>query len=421
MPVEHAARVEDEIAHGFGMAAMVGGALIGLAAGVAVVGATALTGGLAAVAIAGAVAGGGLAGGQILSGLNTIFDLPEPTTGMLAIGSPNVSINGRAAIHAELSSASSCSGLPFNHPWWPTTVTVKEGSATVRINGQPASRLKSKLMCGAHIKTASPDVRIGGETEQTGFIFDLEAWTKTGLEILGIGALVGAGVFAVAAGVAATAAFVGVGALGYAGLEGVGRIGDAIGPGYRDLLQGVVGMGLVVASPKLAREGQIAGDRNRITRLSNEGRIDEARAVLQRHVDAGDANAIVRRLDVSSPRDKGYLWSGNGEAAAAYAEARGGVTLERTPGGRVIDNWPELNTKLPWKQGGEELWGGASSNYAKGLSGDVTAVQTPSKAALGGGDIFKEYEWPIVQRSLASGRITNFEVKPVLPERAPRP
>jgi hypothetical protein len=129
---------------------------------------------------------------------------------------------------------------------------VKEGSATVRINGQPASRLKSKLMCGAHIKTASPNVRIGGETEQTGFIFDLEAWTKTGLEILGIGALVGAGVLAVAAGVAATAAFVGIGALGYAGLEGVGRIGDALGPGYRDLLQGVVGMGLVVASPRIA-------------------------------------------------------------------------------------------------------------------------------------------------------------------------
>jgi uncharacterized Zn-binding protein involved in type VI secretion len=255
VPIEHAARVKDEIAHGFGMAAMLVGALVGVGVGVAVVSATALTGGLAAVAIAGAVAGGGLAGGQILSGLDTIFDLPEPTTGVLAIGSANVRINGHAAIHAELSSASSCSGVPCNHPWWPATVTVKEGSATVRINGQPASRLKSKLMCGAHIKTASPNVRIGGETEQTGFIFDLEAWTKTGLEILGIGALVGAGVLAVAAGVAATAAFVGIGALGYAGMEGVGRIGDALGPGYRDLLQGVVGMGLVVASPKLARLG----------------------------------------------------------------------------------------------------------------------------------------------------------------------
>lgn len=266
MPVEHAARIEDEIAHGFGLAAMVAGAVVGALAGAAVVAATAATGGLAAVVIAGAVAGGGLAGGQIMSGLNTIFDLPEPTTGVLAIGSPDVAVNKRAAIRAELSSASSCSGLPFNHPWWPASVAVQEGSATVRINGRPASRLKSKLMCGAHIKTASPDVRIGGETERTGFVFDLEAWTKTGLEILGLAALVGAGVLAVAAGVAATAAFVGIGAAGYAGMDGVGRIGDALGPGYRDLLQGVVGMGLVVAGPKLARTAQAARGLNLDTR-----------------------------------------------------------------------------------------------------------------------------------------------------------
>lgn len=33
-------------------------------------------------------------------------------------------------------------------------------------------------------------------------------------------------------------------------------IGDAIGPGYRDLLQGLVGMGMVVSAPKLARMGK---------------------------------------------------------------------------------------------------------------------------------------------------------------------
>ncbi|SFS09837.1 PAAR domain-containing protein [Sphingomonas jatrophae] len=258
MPVEAAARVEDEIAHGFGLAAMVGGALIGAVAGVALVSATALTGGLAAVAIAGAVAGGGLAGGQIMSGLKTIFELPDPTTGVLTIGSPGVSVNKRKAIRADLSSASSCTGLPFNHPWWPAPVPVREGSASVSIDKKPASRLKSKLMCGAHIKTASPNVFIGGETVQTGFIFDLEAWTRTGLEVLGLAALVGAGVFAAAAGLAAFGVFAGVGALGYLGLEGVGQIGDALGPGYRDLLQGVVGMGLVVGSPKLASMGKNA-------------------------------------------------------------------------------------------------------------------------------------------------------------------
>jgi len=255
MPVEPAARVQDEIAHGWGMAAMVGGALVGVAAGLAIVAATTLTGGLAAVVIAGAVAGGGLAGDQIVSGLDQIFDLPEPTSGVLVIGSPNTFVNNRAAIRAELSSASSCNGLPFNHPPWPGSVIVCEGSATVFINGQPASRLKSKLMCGAHIRTASNNVFIGGDTVQTSFVFDLESWTRTGLQILGIGAAVGAGVFAAMAGVAAFGAFVGIGALGYAGMEGVGMIGDAIGPGYRDLLQGVVGMGMLVSGPKLARIG----------------------------------------------------------------------------------------------------------------------------------------------------------------------
>ncbi len=67
MTMEPAARIDDEIAHGYGMLAMVGGALVGVAAGIAVVGAMTLTGGLAAVAIAGAVAGGGLAGDQIAS------------------------------------------------------------------------------------------------------------------------------------------------------------------------------------------------------------------------------------------------------------------------------------------------------------------------------------------------------------------
>lgn len=258
MPVEPAARVQDEIAHGWGMAAMVGGALVGVAAGLAIVAATAATGGLAAVVIAGAVAGGGLAGDQIASGLDQIFDLPEPTSGVLAIGSPDTFVNNRAAIRAELSSASSCNGLPFNHPPWPGSVIVREGSATVFINGQPASRLKSKLMCGAHIKSASSNVFIGGDTVQTGFVFDLESWTRTGLQILGIGALVGAGVFAAMAGAAAVGAFVGIGALGYAGIEGVGMIGDAIGPGYRDLLQGVVGMGMLVSGPKLTNRAQSA-------------------------------------------------------------------------------------------------------------------------------------------------------------------
>ncbi len=415
-----AARIDDEIAHGFGLAAMVAGALVGVLAGAAVVAATAATGGLAAVVIAGAVAGGGLAGGQIMSGLSTIFNLPEPTTGKIATGSPNVKTNKRFAVRVTDDVADGCSGLPINHLPWPFAIAVQEGSATVKINGLPAARLTSKLTCGAHIKTGSQNVVIGGETKRAGFVLDLEAWTRTGLEVLGIGAAIGGALFAAAAGAAAFGGFLAIGALGYGAMEGLGKIGDALGPGYRDLLQGVAGMGLIVASPKLAGEAKVVGDRARITSLSNAGKIDEARAILQPHVDAGDANAIVRRLDVSSPRDGGHLWSGNGAAAKAYATAHGGVTLEGTPGGRVIDGWSDLNTKMPWTSGGKDVWGGVSENYAKGLSGDVTAVQTPTKAAVGGGDIFKEYEWPEVQKGLASGRITDFKVDPTLPEPPPR-
>jgi hypothetical protein len=86
-------------------------------------------------------------------------------------------------------------------------VTIAEGSQSVRINGLPAARLKSTLVCGAHVKSASPDVFIGGPTEQTDFVFDLEGWLHTGLELLGLGALIGAGVLAAAAGAGALAVF----------------------------------------------------------------------------------------------------------------------------------------------------------------------------------------------------------------------
>lgn len=82
--MESATRVEDEIAYGYGMLAMVSRALVGVAAGIAVVGALGSTGGLAAVAIATrwwAVAWPGTGSRRNLRQ----FDLPEPTTGVLAM------------------------------------------------------------------------------------------------------------------------------------------------------------------------------------------------------------------------------------------------------------------------------------------------------------------------------------------------
>jgi uncharacterized Zn-binding protein involved in type VI secretion len=248
-----AARMGDQIAHGFGLMAMIGGAIVGAVVGAAIVAATAVTGGMAAVIIAGSVAAGGLSVASIVSGIQTIFDLPDPPSGVIAIGSPNVLTNMRPAVRANLDFAAPCSGSPMNHPTLPGPVPVLQGSKTVLINTQPASRLKMKLMCGAHIKQGSDNVLIGGETVTTGFIWDLESWMRDGLTVLGLGAFIGAGALAAAAGAAAAGVFAGVSLLGAGLFEGLGMIGDAIGPGYRDLFQGIAGVGLLAAGPRLAR------------------------------------------------------------------------------------------------------------------------------------------------------------------------
>ncbi|MGC3250962.1 PAAR domain-containing protein, partial [Pseudomonas aeruginosa] len=66
--------------------------------------------------------------------------------------------------------SATCSGLPLYHPLWPFPVLIAEASATVYINGKPAARLESKKVCGAHIKTGSPDTFNGGPTERVAIV-----------------------------------------------------------------------------------------------------------------------------------------------------------------------------------------------------------------------------------------------------------
>lgn len=412
MEVLGAARLEDEIAHGFGLAAMIGGAVAGALIGAAVVAATAATGGLAAVIIAGSTAAGGLSMYQIVKGISTIFNLPEPSTGKLDRGSPDVFINNRPAMRAGEDVASSCSGLPINHTPWPFPTTIAEGSKTVLINNKPAARLTSKMGCGAHIKTGSPDVFIGGPTERTGFVWDLEEWVHTGLEVLGLAALVGGGIYAALAGVASLAAFAIITGGTMAGMEGLKQLGDRLGPGYGDLLQGVAGMALLAASPKIANMGKTSIDRNTISNLVSEGKISEARDVLAPIVDKGDVKGIVNRLDVGGvPKDKGAFWSGDKEGASAAAAADGKVIMEETKGGKVIDDWDYMAQKMPWEDGGKNVWGGVSENYAKGLEGEVTVYQTPDAAAKGGGYTFKTHEEPIMLENQKNGVVTDITYK----------
>ncbi|WP_460951218.1 PAAR domain-containing protein [Pseudomonas marginalis] len=255
MDAQAAARLGDDIAHGFGVAAMLAGAVAGALIGAAVIAATVATGGLAVAIMVGSVAAGGLSMFQVVKGLSTIFNLPEPTTGKLVAGSFNVYINGLNAMRAGEDIASSCSGLPMNHPVWPFPVLIAEGSATVFINGKPAARLHSKMVCGAHIKSGSPNTFIGGPTVSVAFVLDIEGWMHTGFEALGILAMGGAAILAAMAGLAALAGFVVIGGAVMGGMALLGDLGDRLGPGYRDLLQGVAGMALLGLGPKMAKIG----------------------------------------------------------------------------------------------------------------------------------------------------------------------
>jgi uncharacterized Zn-binding protein involved in type VI secretion len=258
-----AARVGDEIAHGFGVAAMIGGAILGAVIGAAIVAAAAVTAPLTiAIIVGGSIAVGALSMKQLVSGISTVFKLPEPTTGAVKKGSGNVFINGRPAARAGLDLTSPCSGMPLNHFPSSSDVVIADGSSTVIVNGYPIARLKDKIACGAHISSGSENVFIGGDTARMADVFDLEGWMETGFQLLAGAALIGAGALAAAAGIGALAIFgtvtVGMGAA----FEGLGRLGDRFGAGYRDLFQGAAGLGLLFAGPRMARTKPSPGNVN---------------------------------------------------------------------------------------------------------------------------------------------------------------
>ena len=152
-------------------------------------------------------------------------------------------------------------------------------------------------------------------------------------------------------------------------------------------------------------------DRERITQLSKEGKIAEAREILQPYVNTAKnstsvvereaaMNEIIKRLDVTSDREK-MFWSGNKELAAKIATEKGRTILEQTPGGRVIDNWDDLAAAFPWdtkKTGpwGFSLWGDVSANYSKGATGTIDVIQDIGKFP-GGGPTWKGREFDVIK------------------------
>ncbi|MFS8036541.1 hypothetical protein ACI7BZ_06160 [Xanthobacter sp. AM11] len=155
-----------------------------------------------------------------------------------------------------------------------------------------------------------------------------------------------------------------------------------------------------------------AEDRRRITELANNGDLEGARAILRPHLERGDIDGIIERLDVSVGKNQGVLWSGNKQGAAMAAGMQGKTTLEMTPGGKVVDEWPELSRVLNWESQsgtvskGEKFWGGLSSKYASGLEGDVDVLLTSDRPK--GGFIFNKYEIPAIK---SGGMDVNINMK----------
>lgn len=171
-----AARLGDPVAHtaskGWMIAGLIAGAVIGAAAVV-------VTGG-AALTVVAAVAAGAAAGGGIGEVLGTMSWAPRHVTGSLIKGSPNVFINSRAAMRANLSQ-----GVCSDHNGPPQVVA--QGSSTVFINRQPASRKDDKLMCGALINDGSPNVFIGGATVGQANS-EIPAWVNWTMMAVGVAA-----------------------------------------------------------------------------------------------------------------------------------------------------------------------------------------------------------------------------------------
>ena len=250
-----AARFTDPVEHSLGMLGMLAGMVLGAVVGAILIAATVATGGgalalaLAVVGAVGATAGTGLAGEQLANGLSTLLGGGGIVTGNLQPAcSPNVHVGGKASARAKLDGAN-CNGLFFLNHFPSPMELIATGSTNVYINRMPAARQGDKLVCGADIKQGWATVRIGGGTVRVLPIHDNEAWLhdilcKVALASLAAAALLlGGGYLAGAICGAAVLEAVGVGVAFFAGNELLGEIGDALGPGWRDTLQGAFGVG----------------------------------------------------------------------------------------------------------------------------------------------------------------------------------
>lgn len=161
-------------------------------------------------------------------------------------------------------------------------------------------------------------------------------------------------------------------------------------------------------------------DKEKINRLSkdaetakNEGnnerskeKIAEAREILLPYVVNNDLQGLLNRLDVDSPENGAYFWSGWPDGALTKAQEiagkNKGVSLETTMGGRIVNDWKELNNSPI----SGEFWTKLSEKYAGGASGNVEVIQSNKAYEAGGGKIWKETELPTLVKKGKVNQIT---------------
>ncbi|MFC4362593.1 hypothetical protein ACFOX3_09770, partial [Simiduia curdlanivorans] len=171
-------------------------------------------------------------------------------------------------------------------------------------------------------------------------------------------------------------------------------------------------------NPKLSAANR---DRQKINELSDDAHLAElsnnlklrdekiaaARDILSPYLDADNPKELLDRLDVTSPKDGAFFWSGYKEgaldAAASLAQKQGGISLETTKGGRIVNNWPELN-KSPISG---DFWSDFSEKYASSVSGKVKAVQSDVAFSENGGKVWKTTELPTMVKK---GNVSEVEI-----------
>ena len=347
-----AARGLDPITHSVELCGLIGGSLIGAFVGGLVLGAAIASGGIviavAAVGAVGAVGLGGVSGGQLAKGLQTVFHLPDPETGALVCeASPDVWAGGRRSARAKLDAAVTCDGLwSMAHPAY-GPVKIAEGSKTVIINGFPAARVTSKLVCGAAIGSGEDTVIIGGPTIRVLEVHDIEAELKEIFSFMMEASMIGVVLLAPEA-IPILLLFMGAS-------EILGSLGDAIGPGWRDILQGTLGFAALGAAARgaldVANGAKGAGRREQVgagEQISNRfpenpGQIEHIFRNAEGHLPDTPANRQLLQQVADDPSttlgtDKfGNVWSARTleDGTQAWVQTRDGVIrnggLNQTP------------------------------------------------------------------------------------------